>query len=260
MVSLLMQRPYETKTMKISSKMLFIFAGAIVVIGIVIYGSMSLYSKLNQVEELNGRIEETARIDGGQNTAESSEKPDDQPEQTPLVEPAQSPAADPAQTEVSVPTPQTAEALLPSPTSSLTPEPTSDNLEVGQKSGDESTNSEEKSQKKKEIDASVTAKLEKLKSSCQASSNSLVRQIAQELSNDEDATLATIQSKYLNKVFSAEADCDAKFNLLISNAKSEYKAADLGDQPFPDWSSQYESAKAGARADALAIIANSLNK
>lgn len=252
MGSLLIQRPYETKTMKITNKTLFIIAGAIVVIGIVIYGGMSLFSKLNQVEELNERIEETAQMDGGQVTAESSEKSDDKQEQTP--------AAEPAQTEVPVPTPQTADDLLPSPTSALTPEPTSDNLDVGQKSGDESTNSEEKSQKKKEIDASVTAKLGKLKSSCQASSNSLVRQIAQELSSDEDATLATIQSKYLNKVFSAEADCDAKFNLLISNAKSEYKAADLGDQPFPDWSSQYESAKASARADALAIIANSLNK
>src|SRR4030095_15952875 len=103
---------------------------------------------------------------------------------------------------------------------------------------DESTNSDEKSRKKKEIDASVTANLEKLKSSCQASSNSLVRQIAQELSGDKEATLADIQSKYLNKVFSAEADCDAKFNQLLSNAKSEYKAADLGDRSIPDWSSQ----------------------
>ncbi|OBZ11220.1 hypothetical protein A7975_19900 [Bacillus sp. FJAT-26390] len=247
-----MQHPYETNTMKISNKMLFIMAGAIVVIGIVIYGSMSLYAKLNKVEELNGRLEETAQNDGVQASPESTEQPSNQAVQKPEDEPTQTP--------VPVPTTQSEEGLKSSPDATLTPEPTSDNLDIGHKPEDESTNTDDKSQKKKEIVASVTAKLAKLKSSCQASSNSLVQQIAEELSADKDATLSTIQSKYLNKVFAAEADCDAKFNQLISTAKSEYKAADLGDQSFPDWSSQYESAKAAARANALTVIANSLKK
>jgi hypothetical protein len=238
--------------MKLSNKMLFVIAGAIVIVGIVIYGSMSLYSKLNKVEELNGRLEQSAQIDGEQASPESTEQPGDQAEQTPEAEPTQTP--------VPVPSTQSEEDLKPSPAATLTPEPTSDNLDIGHKPEDESTNTEDKSQKKKEIDASVTAKLAKLKSSCQASSNSLVQQIAEELSADKDATLSTIQSKYLIKVFAAEADCDAKFNQLISNAKSEYKAADLGDQSFPDWSKQYESAKADARSNALTVIANSLKK
>jgi outer membrane biosynthesis protein TonB len=242
--------------MKKSNKTLMIIAGALVVIGIVIYGSMSLYSKLNQVDELNGRLDEAADSNAGQDPLKATEQPDEQPtnqtEQTPQPDATPIPEL--------VPTTQPEEVNQPSPTATLPPTDASNNIDKGQKPDKESTNSEEKSRKKKEIDASVTAKLGKLKSSCQATSNSLVKQIAQELSGDEEATLATIQSKYLNKVFSAEADCDAKFNQLISNAKSEYKAADLGDQSFPDWSAQYESAKAGARANALTVIANSLNK
>ncbi len=233
-----------------------IIAGALVVIGIVIYGSMSLYSKLNQVDELNGRLDEAADSNAGQDPLKATEQPDEQPtnqaEQTPQPDATPIPEL--------VPTTQPEEVNQPSPTATLPPADASNNIDKGQKPDKESTNSEEKSRKKKEIDASVTVKLGKLKSSCQATSNSLVKQIAQELSGDEEATLATIQSKYLNKVFSAEADCDAKFNQLISNAKSEYKAADLGEQAFPDWSAQYESAKAGARANALTVIANSLNK
>ncbi|WP_054026176.1 hypothetical protein [Bacillus sp. FJAT-28004] len=242
--------------MKKSNKTLMIIAGALVVIGIVIYGSMSLYSKLNQVDELNGRLDEAADSNAGQDPLKATEQPDEQPtnqaEQTPQPDATPIPEL--------VPTTQPEEVNQPSPTATLPPADASNNIDKGQKPDKESTNSEEKSRKKKEIDASVTVKLGKLKSSCQATSNSLVKQIAQELSGDEEATLATIQSKYLNKVFSAEADCDAKFNQLISNAKSEYKAADLGEQAFPDWSAQYESAKAGARANALTVIANSLNK
>lgn len=244
--------------MKKTNKTLMIIAGAIVVIGIVIYGSMSLYSKLNQVDELNGRLEEAADSNAGQESPKITEQPNEQ--STNQTDQTSEPDATPSQEPDLVPTTQPDEVLKPSPSATLPPDEASNNVDKGQKPDKGSTNSENKSQKKKEIDASVTAKLEKLKSSCQATSNSLVKQIAKELSGDEEATLATIQSKYLNKVFSAEADCDARFNQLISNAKSEYKAADLGEQSFPDWSAQYESAKAGARANALAVIANSLNK
>ncbi|WP_141502203.1 hypothetical protein [Paenibacillus luteus] len=239
--------------MKNRNKYLFILAGALVIIGIVIYGSMSLFSKINQVEELNGQLEETAEGNTGIVSSSSSSSPTPSPD----VEPEASMINEPTQTPEIVPSTQPGNAT-PSPIATLTPGPTSDNVDKDDNSKGESTNSEEKSRKKKKIDASVTAKLGSLKSSCQATSNSLVKQIAGELSSNKDATLADIQSKYLNKVFSAESDCDAKFNELISNAKSEYKAADLGDQAFPDWSSQYESAKAQARADALAVIADSI--
>lgn len=239
--------------MKKTNKIWFIIAGAIVVIGIIIYGSMSLYSKLNQVDELNGRLEEAAEFDNAEGASANTDRPSEQPEQTSNAEQTLTPESE------LVPSAQPGDAIQPSPTATLTPVSASDNVDKGQKPGEESTTSEDKAQKKKKIDASVNAKLQQLKSSCQASSNSLVKQIANELSNDKEATLATIQSKYLDKVFSAEAACDAKFNQLISNAQSEYQAADLSNQALPDWSSQYESAKTGARADALAVIANSIN-
>lgn len=233
--------------------MFFIITGAIVIIGIVIYGSMSLYSKLNQVDELNGRLEEAAEVNNAEGSSTNTDQPSEQPNQTSDTEQTPAPGA------LLVPSAQLEDDILPSQTATLTPEPASNNVDKGQKSGEEITTADEKTQKKKEIDASVNAQLQQLKSSCQASSNSLVKQIANELSNDEEATLATIQSKYLDKVFSAEAACDAKFNQLISNAQGEYLAADLSNQALPDWSSQYESAKAEARADALAVIANSIN-
>ncbi|WP_419876226.1 hypothetical protein [Candidatus Pristimantibacillus sp. PTI5] len=239
--------------MKKTNKIRFIIAGAVVVIGIIIYGSMSLYSKLNQVDELNGRLEEAAEVDNAEETPTSTNQPSEQPNQTSDTE--QTPAPE----SVLVPSAQPEDVIRPSPTATLTPEPASNNVDKGQKSGEEITTVDEKAQKKKEIDASVNAQLQQLKSSCQASSSSLVKQIANELSDDKEATLATIQSKYLDKVFSAEAACDVKFNQLISNAQSEYKAADLSNQAMPDWSSQYENAKAQVRVDALTVIANSIN-
>lgn len=239
--------------MKKTNKIRFIIASAIVVIGIVIYGSISLYSKLNQVNELNDRLEEVAEVDNAEEFPTSTDQPSEQPEQTSNA--GQAPTPEPEL----VPTTQPEDVLQPSSTATLTSEPASDNLDESQEPGGESTISGDKAQTKKEIDASVNAQLQQLKSSCQASSSSIVKQIANELSNDKEATLATIQSKYLDKVFSAEAACDAKFNQLISNAQGEYQAADLSNQALPDWSSQYENAKAQARADALVVIANSIN-
>lgn len=229
---------------------LAILAGAVVIIGLVIYGGTSLYSKLNQVNELNERLNESAEAAEGLESPVPTKEPADQIEQTPAAEPTLAPEL--------VPSTQPDDVIQPTPTATLTPEQASNNVDKGQKPEKAATSSEEKSRKKKEIDASVTAKLDNLKSSCQAASRSLIQQITDELSGNEDATLADIQSKYLSKVITAESDCDLKFNELISNAKSEYKAAELGDQPFPDWSSQYENAKAGARADALAAIVNSI--
>lgn len=233
--------------MKISNKALIIGAGALIVIGIVIYGSKSLYSKLNKVDELHVRLEEAAAIDAGQKSIAGTE-------QTPEAEPTQSPELEPSTQPKGAPP-----SAAPAPTAALAPGPASDNVENGHTTKNEPQSLEDKAHKKKEIDASVTAALLHLKSSCQASSSRLARQIAEELSGDGEVTLAAIQSKYLNKIFAAEAACDAKFNQLISNARSEYKAADLGHQALPDWGSQYESAKAKARGDALAVIANSLN-
>ncbi len=233
------------ETMKKINKTLIMITSALIVIGIVVFGSMSLYSKLNQVDELNGRLEEAAAAYAGQQSKESKDQQADKAEQT--SEPEPEPSLGPV------------DVSQQSPTATLTSEQQSDNVYKDQKLVNESSTSEEKARKKQEIDAAITAEMQQLRASCQAASHSLVQQIAQELSADDDATLATIQSKYLNEIFSAESDCDIRFNQLVGNAQSEYEAADLGNQALPDWSSQYESAKAQARADAFAVIANSLN-
>ncbi|HTG70668.1 MAG TPA: hypothetical protein VL921_15525 [Candidatus Udaeobacter sp.] len=245
-----MDNPHETKTMKKWNKSLIIIAGALVVIGIALYGGISLYAKLNKVTELHTRLDEAAGKPETKPTQEHGQEEQGQgqeQEQEASQETSQESLLSPSEV------PQLA------PAAALTPDQPSDNADEGQKPVEDAASAEDKVRKKNEIDASVTAKLWQLRSSCQARSSSLAGQIAQELRGDEEATAAAIQSKYMDMVFSAEADCDARFNQMISIALSEYKAAGLGDQSLPDWSSQYESAKAEARADALDVIANSLN-
>ncbi|RCW47876.1 hypothetical protein [Paenibacillus prosopidis] len=224
-------------------KSLIITVGSLVVVGIVLYGSISLYSKLNKVDELNQRIEETADFDTSQ---DSNTDPS-------LVQEEENQPKEPSQTE------QVQEDKLQSTSvENETPSPSPNNVDTSEKPTDDAKSTEDNVRKKQEIDAAITADLQQLKASCQASSSSLVQQITQELGKNDEAALEMIQNKYLTKVFAAEAECDAQFNQLISKAKSEYSAADLSDQPLPDWSTQYESAKAQARADAITVISNAV--
>lgn len=229
-------------------KSLIITAGSLVVVGIVLYGSISLYSKLNKVDELNQRIEETVDSNSGQDSNNSADNPS-------LVQEEEDQATEPVQAEqVQEEELQPATVENVTPSSALSP----NNVDTSEKPADEAKSTEDNARKKQEIDAAISADMQQLKASCQASSSSLVQQITQELGGNDEAALETIQNKYLTKVFAAEAECDAQFNQLLSKAKSEYSAADLSDQPLPDWSSQYESAKAQARADAIAVIANTV--
>lgn len=228
-------------------KTLIITAGSLIVVGIVLYGSISLYSKLNKVDELNQRIEETADFVPSQDSNNSVDRSLVQEEEDQELEPVQVELEQEKELQ-----PATVEIVTPS--SALSP----NNVDTSEKSADEAKCTEDNARKKQEIDAAISADMQQLKASCQASSNSLVQQIIQELGGNNETALKTIQNKYLTKVFAAEAECDAQFNLLLSKAKSEYSAADLSDRPLPDWSSQYESAKAQARADAIAVIANAV--
>lgn len=229
-------------------KSLIITAGSLVVVGIVLYSSISLYSKLNKVDELNQRLEETADSAASQDSTNSADPSVVQEEEEQATE-----ATEPAQAEQ-----VQEEELQPTSNGAATPSPSPNDAGTSEKQADNTKSSEDKTRIKQEIDTAITADLQQLKASCQASSSSLVQQITQELSKNDEAALETIQSKYLTKIFAAEAECDAQFNQLVNKAKSEYSAADLSDQKLLDWSSQYESAKAQARADAIAVIANAV--
>lgn len=228
-------------------KSLIITAGSLVVVGIVICGSISLYSKLNKVNELNQRLEETVDSDASQDSSNSVGPSVVQEEEDQELEPVQVELEQEKELQ-----PATVENVTPS--SALSP----NNADTSEKPADDAKSTEDKARKKQEIDAAISADMQQLKASCQVSSSSLVQQIIQELGGNDEAALETIQNKYLTKVFAAEAECDAQFNQLLNKAKSEYSAADLSDQPLPDWSSQYESAKAQARADAIDFIANAV--
>lgn len=227
-------------------KSLIITAGSLVMVGIVFYGSISLYSKLNKVDELNQRIEETVDSNSGHNSNNSADNPS-------LVQVEEDQVTEPTQAEQ-----VQGEELQPASVENAAPSsaPSPNNVDTSEKPADDVKSTEDKARIKQEIDAAISADMQQLKASCQASSSSLVQQITQELGENDETSLETIQSKYLTKIFDAEAECDAQFNQLLSKAKSEYSAADLSDQPLPDWSSQYESAKAQARADAITVIAN----
>lgn len=222
-------------------KKMIIIAGSLVVVGVVVYSSINLYSKLNKVEELNQRLEETADIKDKQDTKESAGQPVKQEGEKTGIEVSQTPEQEPSLK------PEAEEQ--PTSAATTTPEQPAGN--------DKST--EDKAQKKQVIDAAITAEMQQLRASCQAFSSSLVQQIVQEISENEEAAVENFQSKYLTKVFAAESECDAEFSQLLSDAQSEYSAAGLNKEQLPNWSSQYENAKAQARADAVAAISNAMN-
>jgi hypothetical protein len=231
-------------------KPLIIIAVSVVVVGIVLYGSIRLYSKLNKVDELNQRLEETAIVNDRQNSDESVDQSANHEGENLGIVSTNAPEVETLQELEGEAEPISAETT--------TPVPSPNNPETSVNPSDDAEYTEDKGWKKQEIDAAISADMQQLKASCQASSSSLVQQIVQELGGNDEAALDTIQSKYMSKIVAAEAECDAKFNQLLSKAKSEYGAANLSDQPLPDWSSQYESAKAQARADAITIIANAV--
>ncbi|MGM0883319.1 MAG: hypothetical protein ACQEXQ_20070 [Bacillota bacterium] len=230
-----------------------ILAVSLVVLAISVYGSISLYTKLNKVDELNQRMEKTAKNEDSQVSDPVLDQPpaqDEKPEaesdeyDVQAAEPSEEPGGESSTT----------------PSATPTPEQTSGDAGEGQKPEGDATVSVDKAQKKQKIDAAITAEMEQLRASCQTVSKSLVEQILGELSGNKEATLKTIQDKYLTKVFAAEASCDARFNQLLSSVQRKYAEAYLYDQALPDWSSQYESAKEQARADALVAIANTVQK
>jgi hypothetical protein len=117
---------------------------------------------------------------------------------------------------------------------------------------------DEKDEIKQGIDAAITKEMEKLRTSCSATSSSLVNKIAAELKADPEGGLDKIQGSFMDDVVAAEAKCDSDFSALIAKAKQQYKKEGIPEDSLPDWSSEYASSKEKARANALSAIANAM--
>ncbi|MCU6708771.1 hypothetical protein M6D81_08570 [Paenibacillus sp. J5C_2022] len=281
------------------NKKLLITIASLLIVGLVVFGGVRLYNKLNEVRDLkstiaeeNGGVEATSKPEdgtdngdgdgstdagSGDNTpdngsdgsgndgegvssqpGESQQPVDDRTGAT--AKPGTSgdggtatekPGTSGGGTDVTAkpeatPSPSDGSGGGISPGTTPTPKPT------------EQPSAEEQEKAKREIDAAITTKMEQLSASCKATSDSLVQEIAAELTEDPDATLDTIQKKFLVKVFAAEANCDSSFTTLLNEAKAAYSQAGLSEEQMPGWAAQYESAKAQARKDAISALASAL--
>lgn len=245
-------------------KKVWMAVAAILLLSLLTYGGVSLVSKMNKVDELNGKIAE----------AEGPEEPSSQPSPSEPSDSTDEPSEQPPDTTnaSSSQKPHTGEETLPdnpgttpgntvtSPETTPKPSSPGDNGEAGSKPVTPPSNPSpnDKAKEKKEIDAATTTAMEKLRASCSTTSNNLVNQIVQELKADENASLESLQGDFLTDIIAAEAKCDVQFNLLMGQAKEQYKAAGIDEQSLPDWSSEYESAKSQARASALTAITKAM--
>lgn len=108
--------------------------------------------------------------------------------------------------------------------------------------------------KKLSIDNKYEGKISSLRSECKATSDQLLGSMIGELSSNEDATLMTLQTKFLGKLIKAETSCDGRFQTLIEGATSEYLGAEIPVSKMPSWQSQYSKEKAAVRASAIAKL------
>lgn len=251
---------HERSVMTPKQKILILSAGGLIVIGLSVYGGMSLFSKMNQVKELNTQIAEADQTDKQEGEAAATPPPTEEATQQ---EPTPTPTDDePGREENPVASQDASGVATPSGSmSSANPDPTATPKPAGEQEAVHTKPpvQDDSAKRKQEIDASTTVKMENLRVSCSATSSSLVEQIKAEIEGNEDTAIDTIQEKFLTKVIEAEADCDAKFVQLVEEAKVQYSAEGIDEQSLPDWSAEYESAKTEARSAALVEIANAMS-
>jgi hypothetical protein len=111
------------------------------------------------------------------------------------------------------------------------------------------------SESKLAIDKSYETEIKQLRSKCRASSNHLLQQMVAELKSTEDATIRTLQIKFLGQLLKAESSCDSAFQSLIERASTDYQEAGIPITSMPSWKSQYHKEKAAVRASAITELA-----
>lgn len=248
-------------------------AVVIIVLGLGAYATYTLMSKMNQVKELNGQIAEADEGDSANpEVTDSATKPGDSGEEKPadvVVDPPTdkgntssgadhvagsgdpSATAPAAATATATANPQSTDKPAQpgagdsgNPTGTQTPVPTPTPVDP--------------KERKQAIDQSVTASMESLRATCKAKSSGLVAQIKAEIAADPDAAVDMLQKEFLGQVIEAEAECDSQFAELVGQAKAQYKAAGIAESGLPDWSTEYDNAKADARSAALTEIASAI--
>jgi len=107
---------------------------------------------------------------------------------------------------------------------------------------------------KQVIDKRVEGKFVTLRNECKAKSDSLLQSMIDELTSNEEATLKTLQSKFLGKLLVAETSCDGSFQTLVKRAADDYAKEGIPESAMPDWNSRYNEEKAAVRSSAIAKL------
>ncbi|MHA6481476.1 hypothetical protein ACX1C1_06175 [Paenibacillus sp. strain BS8-2] len=236
-----------------------------IVLGLGSYAAYSLMSKMDQVKELNGQIAEAD--EEGSVDPESTEPTtlpggggDDEPPDV-AVDPSAAEGAGgsdnpgaTSNTNVSA----TPTAKPQSTDKPAQPDAGKPDSSAGTQTPASTPSPAELEERKQSIDQSVTASMESLRATCKAKSSGLVAQIKAEIAADQDAAVDTLQKEFLGQVIEAEAECDSQFAELVGQAKAQYKAAGIAESGLPDWSTEYDNAKAEARSAALTEIAGAI--
>lgn len=247
----------------------------IIVLGLGSYATYTLMSKMNQVKELNGQIAEAgeegsvdpksteqATLPGGGGDEEPADVAVDPPtvEGEPssgggLAAGSDNPGATSNANVSATPTPPAKPRSTDKPSQ---PDPGKPDSSAGTQTPASTPSPAELEERKQSIDESVTASMESLRATCKAKSSGLVAQIKAEIAADQDAAVDTLQKEFLGQVIEAEAECDSQFAELVGQAKAQYKAAGIAESGLPDWSTEYDNAKAEARSAALTEIAGAI--
>ncbi|RED65824.1 hypothetical protein [Cohnella lupini] len=111
---------------------------------------------------------------------------------------------------------------------------------------------------KLKIDTKFENEISSLRNECKAKSDGLIQDMVEELTSNEEATLVTLQAKFLGKLITAESGCDSSFKALVTDATDEYEEAGIPVSELPAWESQYSKQKSAVRASAISKLAAAL--
>lgn len=241
-------------------KMLVLIVASLLALGLAAYGAISLMAKVDQAKELNEQLAE----------AEDPEsKPDPESATTPGGDGKEGEAG--AGDEIRDPAEEPRSSQVPTEPTDIEPNDLSVEQTAKPSHAAEAETAKpsarptattpapvDKTERKEQIDSAVTVAMESLRATCKAKSSGLVAQIKAEIASDQDAAVGTIQKEFLGQIIAAEADCDSQFAQLVGQAKEQYEDAGIAESELPNWSTEYDNAKAEARAAALTEIASAI--
>lgn len=106
------------------------------------------------------------------------------------------------------------------------------------------------------ITSSYRGKLDALKVSCQGDINNLITNVINAKKADAALGLKELQSSFMGKFTSAESNCDASFNAIVSEAAR----AGISDSEIQGWKKEYGTMKQTAQSNAINQIAQAFKK